>query len=253
MATYLPFSDVVAAYGYRQPPQAKQRMNLVMLALAYVVMGGALGTVAGTGAAMATFHTGLPKIEFQVTPPVQASSATVNVVAPAAQTAALQTAELPSKAVSVPADIAKPSPLKLAKAISPAVHHAQPVHQQIAEVQPQGLTFVAPYVAPAAAAAPVERATPDATVAQAIPVVAGTEVSGYKFLSEGDATVADFDALQGIIETYEGRTFVLDSTAAASAPDSIQDSGASVHYRCDQSGSCTLYHAGLVLQNVRLM
>jgi hypothetical protein len=239
MATYLPFSDVVAAYGYRQPPPAKQRVNLLMLALAYVVMGGALGTVAGTGVAMATFHTSMPSMVFQVAPPVQASSTVDNTV-----TAQPSPSALSSKVVSAPSSMRKPSPFKLAKASVQAPHqHTYAIHQS-AVLKPVALTAVSTRVS-----------TPDTvTVATPVlPVVTEAAVQNYTFFSEGDATVADFDASMGKIETYEGRTFVLGATAVASAPESLQDSGSSVHYRCDQSGSCTLSRAGQVMQNVRLM
>ncbi len=238
MATYLPFSDVVAAYGYRQPPPAKQRMSLMMLALAYVVMGGALGTVAGTGVAMATFHSGVPTLVFQGAPLVQASSTADSVVTPPPQTSVLQ-----SNAVHVPASIEKPSPVKLVKAGIGVFHHHY-AHQGSPVLRQVALTAVREHIAPLS---PVGASTP------VFPVVAETPTKNFLFLSEGDVTVADFDASMGRIETYEGRTFVLGSSAAASAPASLQDSGSSVHYRCDQSGSCTLYRAGLVMQNVRLM
>jgi hypothetical protein len=239
MATYLPFSDVVAAYGYRQPPPAKQRMNLLMLALAYTVMGGALGTVAGAGAAMATFHTGVPTLVFQVASPVQASSTVDSAVTPQPQTSAL-----PSQVVTAHASTAKPSPVKLAKASFAVFHPHRSAHPASPALKQVALTTVSE---PIATPSPVAAATP------VLPAVAETETKSYLFLSEGDVTVADFDASMGRIETYEGRTFELGTTAAASAPASLQDSGSSVHYRCDQSGSCTLYRAGLVLQNVRMM
>jgi hypothetical protein len=214
-------------------------MSLMMLALAYVVMGGALGTVAGTGLAMASFHTNLPTMVLQVAPPVQASSTVDSDVRPPAQNSAL-----PSQAVTAPASIAKPSPLKVTKAnFQVTRNHVQAGHQS-APLKQVALAVVPQHIstpAPVAASAPV------------VPATVATEAKNYTFFSEGDATVADFDASMGKIETYEGRTFVLGTTDSASASESLQDSGSSVHYRCDQSGSCTLVRAGVVMQNVRLM
>ncbi len=238
MATYLPFSDVVAAYGYRQPPPSRQRANLYMLALAYVVVGGALGTVAGTGVAMASFHSGLPKLVFQETPPVQASSTVESVVTPPPQLPALT-----SHPVDLPASIAKPSPLKLIKSSFVLTHKSQAIHRRVLPKQ-NALTEVSTHIAPAAT---------DTATAPALPAVVSTGTANFKFYSEGDFTVADFDASTGTIESYEGRTFVLGTTALATATTSLQDSGSSVHYRCDDNGSCTLFRAGLVMQNVRLM
>jgi len=239
MATYLPFSDVVAAYGYRQPPPTKQRVNLLMLALAYTVMGGALGTVAGAGLAEVSMHTSMPTMVFQVAPPVQASSTVDNLVTPPAQTSALS-----SKVVSAPASMSKPSPIKLARASVPVTHqHTGAIHQS-AVLKPAPLVAVSPYESTSAT---IAVSTP------VLPVMAETSTQNYTFFSEGDATVADFDTSAGKIETYEGRTFVLSAAATATASTSLEDSGWSVHYRCDQSGSCTLSRAGMVLQNVRLM
>ena len=72
------------------------------------------------------------------------------------------------------------------------------------------------------------------------------------FMIEGDVTVADYDALAGMIETHEGRTFTIASAADESNAMPWPDSLSSVHYRCDQSGNCTLFHAGLTVSNVRM-
>jgi hypothetical protein len=239
MATYLPFSDVVAAYGYRQPPPTKQRVNLLMLALAYTVMGGALGTVAGAGLAEVSMHTSMPAMVFQVAPPVQASSTADSFVPPQSQTTALS-----SKVVTAPASTAKPSPFKHARVSVQVTHQPSYALHQSAAPKPAALKPVSTHVSTSAT---VTVTTP------VLPVIPDTATQNYTFFSEGDATVADFDASMGKIETYDGRTFVLGATAAASAPASLQDSGSSVHYRCDQNGSCTLFRAGLVMQNVRMM
>ncbi|MGD0629167.1 MAG: hypothetical protein ABR987_07435 [Terracidiphilus sp.] len=60
---------------------------------------------------------------------------------------------------------------------------------------------------------------------------------------EGDVTVANYDAGTGAIQTYEGSNFLL---AKAAEPSAIpwQDFPFNVHYRCDESGNCTLVHRG---------
>lgn len=242
MATYLPFSDVVAAYGYRQPAPAKQRLNLLMLAFAYVVMGSALGTVAGTGLAMVSFHSGLPRLVFQVAPPVQAS-ATVATAATAVA-APPQLPVLTSQATTAPVRIAKPSPVKLTNANLHVTHPRSNVPQVKTSFHQFALT---------ATSTPIATLSPVTAAAPAPQAVAETAAKDYTFFSEGDVTVADFDASTGRLESYDGRVFVLDTTDVASAGPSLEDSGSSVHYRCDQSGSCTLFRAGQILQNVRLM
>ena len=72
------------------------------------------------------------------------------------------------------------------------------------------------------------------------------------FMIEGDVTVADYDALSGMIETHEGKTFTVAKATDESGALPWTDSLASVHYRCDQSGTCTLFHAGLSVSNVRI-
>ena len=239
MATYLPFSDVIAAYGYRQPPPVRVRGNSYLLALAYVIMGAALGTVAGTSMAMASFHPSNPSFALQVEPPVQASSTVENVATPPPPSSVLT-----KPAVAVPVSVTPSLPLKLAKASIAITHHRSVAHYG------QNLNKQAELPTAAASEA---NATPVSVEEPVLPTVLDTGTMNYRFFTEGDATVADFDASAGRIETYEGRTFVIGATAAASALDSLQDSGSSVHYRCDQNGDCTLMSAGLVMQNVRLM
>jgi len=227
MATYLPFSDVVAAYGYRQPDQVRNRSNLLLLAVAYVVMGSALGTVAGTSLAMASFQTGIPTLVFRVVPPVQADATVASVARPPAQPATFA-----SNVVAASASVAKTS---VAKASVTVVH----LHRN----------------GPIRSAVSKQIAT-QSQVATTLPAPAATVESGaksYTFFSEGDATIADFNAAMGTIETYEGKTFMIGTTAAALATGSLQDSGLSIHYRCDQGGTCTLTQAGQIMQNVRLM
>ncbi|MGA8633177.1 MAG: hypothetical protein WB573_22680, partial [Terracidiphilus sp.] len=70
------------------------------------------------------------------------------------------------------------------------------------------------------------------------------EVKSPTFYSEGDLTVADYNPTAGTIETSDGRTFVLGTTVSASSATSWDDYRSSVHYRCDQEGSCMLMRAG---------
>ncbi len=71
--------------------------------------------------------------------------------------------------------------------------------------------------------------------------------------SEGDFTVADYDAKGGTIETSDGRTFAVGITIAASDANSWGDYRSNVHYRCSQTGSCTLSGPGVVAPNARLI
>ena len=71
--------------------------------------------------------------------------------------------------------------------------------------------------------------------------------------TEGDLTVADFDATDGTLQASDGRIFVLGTTIAASYAASWDSYHSLVHYRCDQSGSCVLMRAGAVAPNARLI
>jgi hypothetical protein len=71
--------------------------------------------------------------------------------------------------------------------------------------------------------------------------------------SEGDLTVADYNATAGTIQTSDGRTFVLGTTVSASSATSWDDYHSSVHYRCDQEGSCTLERAGAIAPNAKVI
>jgi hypothetical protein len=59
---------------------------------------------------------------------------------------------------------------------------------------------------------------------------------------EGDVTVAGYDAATSTIETFERQTYVLNSAPGASGAISWDDFPFNIHYRCDGSGNCTLYH-----------
>jgi hypothetical protein len=74
----------------------------------------------------------------------------------------------------------------------------------------------------------------------------------FSFSIEGDFTIADFDTSNGMIETNEGKSFVIDMRVSDSNTTQLQDYSGNVHYRCDQTGSCTLHGAGVVVPNVKL-
>jgi hypothetical protein len=64
------------------------------------------------------------------------------------------------------------------------------------------------------------------------------------FSIEGDDAIVDFDTSRGVIQTRGRKTFLVDKATAAGADPSWQDYPVSIHYRCDQSSSCTLMHSG---------
>jgi hypothetical protein len=97
------------------------------------------------------------------------------------------------------------------------------------------------------AASPV--ASNDAVASGAASAIVGDDQSlaaikaaeSFVYRIEGDDDVVAYDPAQGRIETSAGNTFYVDGTQMASAADSDLASQTMVHYRCDQSSSCTLY------------
>ncbi|HXP63449.1 MAG TPA: hypothetical protein VN829_23300 [Dongiaceae bacterium] len=71
------------------------------------------------------------------------------------------------------------------------------------------------------------------------------------FRVEGTVTEANYDASSGTIETYEGETFALDTTAGDSSAVRWPDDPADVHYMCNGSGDCTLIRAGGIVRSAR--
>jgi hypothetical protein len=75
-------------------------------------------------------------------------------------------------------------------------------------------------------------------------------VATPSLMIEGDATVADYDATTGLVETHEGKSFAIGLSAGAS--NSWDDYSGHVHYRCDGGGNCTLSRSGVVVPHARL-
>jgi hypothetical protein len=73
------------------------------------------------------------------------------------------------------------------------------------------------------------------------------------FYSEGDLTIADYDAANGTIQTLDGKTFVLGLTISSADATGWEDYRSSIHYRCSQEGSCTLTRSGVVAPNARMI
>jgi hypothetical protein len=78
------------------------------------------------------------------------------------------------------------------------------------------------------------------------------EAPKIPFVMEGDATVADFDSSSGMIQTDVGKTFLIGIPADVKIAGPWQDYHRNVHYRCDQSGNCTISGAGVVIPNAKL-
>jgi len=82
---------------------------------------------------------------------------------------------------------------------------------------------------------------------------ADTDAAASDFYSEGDMTVANYDAAGGTIVTSDGRVFVVGQTVSMSNATSWEDYRSSVHYRCGEGGNCTLIRDGAIAPNARLV
>ena len=73
------------------------------------------------------------------------------------------------------------------------------------------------------------------------------------FYSEGDLTIANYDAATGTIETSDGKTYALGLTVSTANATPWEAYHASVHYRCSQDGSCMLTRAGVIVPGAKLI
>jgi hypothetical protein len=64
------------------------------------------------------------------------------------------------------------------------------------------------------------------------------------FSIEGDDAIVEYDVSRGTIETREGKTFLFDKTSGEINNSRWQDYPVSIHYRCDQTSTCMITHAG---------
>jgi hypothetical protein len=130
--------------------------------------------------------------------------------------------------------------------MAPAVHHKFSTHKASVSNALEAINeeSSAPGNSVIADVAPATEAASSVEVAAAqIPVAAPV------FMIEGDATVADYDASTGLVETHEGRNFSIGSVGAGTSWD---DYSGHVHYRCDRGGNCTLSRAGVVVPHARM-
>jgi hypothetical protein len=222
----------------------------------FAAMGVSLGTLAGVATAFVSVpmasaaavdnSTGTVQMAALTAPTQSASASPANgdpsaAVRPVADDSkthsavkveqAPQTERARSKAPSIDktaAPSAEPSE------IHPARHLAHPVTRPLRTEM-----ATEPDVAPAEIALDTDQPTPV------------DEAKSSTFYSEGDLTVEDYNAAEGTIETSDGRTFELGETVSLGTTVAWDQYRSSVHYRCEQDGSCVLQRAGAVTINSR--
>lgn len=231
-----------ATYGYRQIPPVEP--SGIALSVMYAAVGVIFGILTGTALASATWPASTAAASPDLTQ-VSSSAPELNIhpIANAGQTAAL------ARQTDNPGDEQLSPPLASTAGKTPAAHkhHAlrrlsaakkSSARRQASSMRRPSVTPYAPVAAPLPAAGNVLRL--DAAAAPS------------DFIIEGDVSVADYDATQGIITTDEGRNFVLDRTAGAGDATIWQEYHANIHYRCDRAGNCTLMRAGLYVSTTQL-
>jgi hypothetical protein len=72
------------------------------------------------------------------------------------------------------------------------------------------------------------------------------------FTIEGDDAIVELDVSRGIIETRAGKTFFFDKTSGDINNPKWQDYPVDIHYKCDQTATCTIAHSGAGVLRVRM-
>jgi hypothetical protein len=239
------FLSITEVPAFSQPRNDRSSEAGVAQSVLYALMGTALGLLTGTAAAVGPWSTnamGMTHDSVQVS----ASSAEVS-------GAAIQNG-LQASPVQATQTAAEPgAPVLVRASLETSVAHnsaAAPVHhvavKTIVKNELRSATLMARMtiaakapVVPAAAALAVDS---DTVAPEAAPQPATLTI-------EGDLTMADFDASTGIVETREGRNFSVSQEGVQTGSDgntlAWQDYAGNVHYRCTQTGSCTLTGSGI--------
>jgi hypothetical protein len=257
-------SDVEAAHQFPAPPA---RITLIAIPLIYAGMGIALGTTAGLALAVLGTPMGVSAALNQSTPTASDSSAMST--SPGAQPDTNENSP-PAPVVQVAYHSDSPVPQPGANALrtnsAPQLErtHATrftPASRTRTSSRKKKLLIGSVRVHRHRARHINQPAQSElATAPEAVPEQLGFGQQNFgevtkpsSVYTEGDFTVADYDAKGGTIESSDGRTFVVGVTIAASDTNSWGDYHSNVHYRCSQSGSCTLSGPGVVAPNAKLI
>jgi len=217
------------------------------LALIYASIGASLGIVSGTAIAVRVFPSNGP-VAMSDLAQASASVAGLNSLKAIITQIPVLQSQPPTQAAELPAVLHAPvaveskigkKTLAVSTNLSAHKHSFSNTLAAIDEVSKETSQSVVAQVAPA-----TEAAFSSQVAIAEVPVVAP------RLMIEGDATVADYDATTGLVETHEGKTFSIGSSAGASS--SWDDYSGHVHYRCDGGGNCTLSRSGVIVPHARL-
>jgi len=250
-----------AAYGYRQLHAMGPSGGSELRYMVYAGVGVALGIVMGTLLAGYSQHSvespsNHAKVQTSTAVPLKSSSPALKAMdgqAAPSQTAPTQVAQ----AIAKQPEPVKQAALNASPALQPVVtnsiakrvsivHRHRPGHMSLARRRHRQRERVhsrrwrhghTTAVQVAKAATTVE---PPQSVAPTDPFV---------FMIEGNLTEANYDRSKGLIETYEGESFTVSRGANADGSAELNDFPLSVHYLCNDLGSCSLVLPnGAVLQ-----
>jgi hypothetical protein len=205
-----------------------------------------LGFLVGTAAAVLT---GGPFSRLVLSDSAPVSSSVAPVVAQAVQVSAVPM-QAAKQVIAVPASSQLPVAVKASAAPQQSAILVQSVSSKVVAKKTSSSIRKASFASGSHVSDTVLAA---ATLPPASNAVSSDDAAKpFSFSIEGDFTIADFDTSNGMIETNEGKSFVIDMRVSDTNATPLQDYSGNVHYRCDQTGSCTLHGAGVVVPNVKL-
>jgi hypothetical protein len=262
-------------WAHRLPSSPRSPIFSLAVPMLYAAMGISLGTLAGVCAAFATMPAGAESASNQSAPSstpsaqtpsrqITSSDLSANSQPAAAVPAFANLNTLPSDATDSKADrvtsAASPANPPV-KDLRPAEALAVSSPEPQVEGNPPNQSASAQKSQVKSAARPTDLTadTDLANAADAQPVSLDQqlnsvdEAKSWGSYSEGDLTVADYDATAGTILASDGRTFVLGTTVGVNDASSWQDYRSNVHYKCGQNGSCMLTRHGAVAPNAKLI
>ena len=287
MSTCIESPKPLVAYEHKRSGASQNDLTRLVLQMLYAIVGISLGTLAGASLALTSMPIGNSMAYYHSTPASSPASSSVTqaVTLPIVSSAPFQSmvssAPAPIQsvlsAVLVRPEFVKPSftfdhpaANPLASGIRQSHHPVRARHVPASQVRPARTPAaerrpefrVAPEDHPSKPVAhpvtrPVRTVLASATLDSPEPLSEepsmDNAVPASSFYTEGDLTVAGYDAESGTIQSSDGRTFLIGSTVSLSTATPWSDYHSDVHYRCAANGSCTLMRPGVLASNARLI
>jgi hypothetical protein len=228
--------------GYRPIVPAELNKGVGNAAYAYVAGAAGIGLVVGVGIAVAASYIH-PNVPPSVSEALGTHTSGMNAI-PAvfnSSSSLLNQVEDQKKLSTAPVLLRKVTQAPDAKAVQAEKKHHSFRLWPFKKISGKETASRRPDIRPAAPSAPAVALEPPASLQEAD---AAPAKPSYFIGVEGEATVASYDGTEGRIETYEGDNFVLDKSTVETSSIRWDDFPFNVHYRCDETGVCTLQHRG---------